>query len=92
MQSKGCSKVLHLGRRQCLGEDISHHVISGAIDESNGTLLDDPANPVVLHIDVLHAWVVLVVTCEHDGCLIVREQSGGGSDGAEHLGDEAAKL
>ena len=73
MQSKGCSKVLYLGRGQHLGKGISHHVIHWAVDKANGTLLNDPANPVVLHVDVLCAQVVLVVVCECDGCLIVRE-------------------
>ena len=45
--------MLHLGGRQCLGEDVSHHVVSRAIDESNGTLLDNPADLVVMHVNVL---------------------------------------
>ena len=83
--------MLHLGRGQRLGEGIGHHVVHQAINKLDGALLDNPANPVVPHIDVLHAWVVLVVTCKRDGRLIVREQSGGGCDVAKHLRDEAAK-
>ena len=90
-QSKGCGEVLHLGGGQCLGEGVSHHVVRQAIDEPDGTLFDNPADPVVPHVDVLRARVVLVIACECDGRLIVGEQSGGGCDGAENLGDEAAK-
>jgi len=90
-QSKGCSKVLHLGRGQCLGGGVGHHVVHWTINKPDGALLNDPANPVVLHVDVLCAWVVLVVTHECNGRLIVREQSGGGCDIAKYLRDEAAK-
>jgi hypothetical protein len=83
--------VLHLGGRQCLGENIGHHVISGAIDESNGTLLDDPVDLVIMHIDVLGPQMVLVIVCECDGGLVIRKESGGGSDVAKDLRDEAAK-
>ena len=83
--------MLHLGRGQCLGEGVSHHVIRWAINEPDGALLDDPVNPVVLHVDVLRVRVVLVVARERDSCLIVGEQSGRGCDVAKYLRDEAAK-
>ena len=73
MQSKGCGEVLYLGRGQRLGEGIGHHVVHWAVDKANGTLLNDPANPVVLHVDVLCVQVILVVVYECDGCLIVGE-------------------
>jgi hypothetical protein len=91
MQSEGCSKVLHLGGRQCLGEDIGHHVISGAIDESNGTLLDDPVDPVIMHINMLGLRIILVVVHKCDSSLVIGKESGGGSDVAKDLRDEAAK-
>ena len=91
MQSKGYGEVLHLGRGQRLGKGVGYHVVRQAINEPDGALLDNPANPVVPHVDVLRAQVVLVVTRERDGHLIVRKQSGGGCDIAEHLRDEAAK-
>jgi len=77
--------VLHLGRGQCLGEGVGHHVIRGAVDKPDGALLDDPADPMVLHINVLRARVVLVVMCERDGHLVVGKQSGGGCDVAKYL-------
>ena len=76
-QSEGCGEVLHLGRGQCLGEGIGHHVVHRAVNEPDGALLDNPAYPVILHVDVLHVRVVLVVACERDGCLVVGKQSGG---------------
>ena len=48
-------------------------------------------NPVVPHVNVLHAQVVLVVMRKCNGRLIVREQSGGRCDVAKYLRDEAAK-
>ena len=65
--------MLYLGGGQRLGEGISHHVIRQAVNEVNGTLLNNLVNPVVPHVDVLHVQVVLVVAHECDGCLIVRE-------------------
>jgi len=90
-QSKGCSKVLNLGGGQCLGEGVSHHVIRGAVDKPDGALLDDPADPMVSHVNVLRARVVLVVVCERDGCLVVGKQGGGGCDVTKYLRNEAAK-
>ena len=83
--------MLHLGRGQHLGEGVSHHVICWAVNKLDGALLNNPTYPVIPHVDVLHAWVVLVVACECNGCLVVGKQSGGQCDGAKHLGDEAAK-
>jgi hypothetical protein len=92
VQSKGCSKVLHLSGRQCLGEDVGHHVISRAIDKSNGNLLDNSVDPVIMHVNVLGPQMVLVVVHECDGSLVIRKESDGGSDVAKDLGDEAVKL
>ena len=83
--------MLHLGRRQSLGEDVGYHVVRGAVHESDRALLDDPSDPMVTHIDVLRARMVLVVSGQRDGGLVIGEQCGGGCEGAEHLGDEAAE-
>jgi len=83
--------VFHLGGRQCLGEDISHHVIGGAVNELDRTLLNDPADPMVAHINVLGPWMVLVVMRECDGSLVIAKECGGGSEVAKDLGDKAAK-
>ena len=72
--------MFHLGGRQCLGEDVGHHVISGAVDESYVTLLNNPADPMIMHVDVLGLWMVLVVMCECDGSLVIGKESGGGSE------------
>ena len=53
VQSKSCGEMLHLGRWQGFCERVGDHVISGAIYEAKGALLDDPANEVVVHVDVL---------------------------------------
>jgi hypothetical protein len=59
--------MLHLDRWQCLGEHISNHVVGGAVNEAQGTLLDDPSDPMIMHVDVLGPGMVLVVAHEHDG-------------------------
>ena len=91
MQSKRCGEVLHFGGRQCLSEDVGHHVVSRAIDKAYGALLDDPADPMITHIDVLGPWMVLMITRECDGGLVIGKESGGVCEIAKHLRDEAAK-
>jgi hypothetical protein len=44
-----------------------------------------------MHIDVLDPQMVLVVACKCDGGLVIRKESGVGSDVAKDLRDEAAK-
>src|SRR5712672_4665710 len=73
-ESKSSSKMLNLGRRQGLGERVGDHVIGQAVYEAQGTLLDDPADKVVAHIDMFRARVVLVVPSEGDCGLVVREE------------------
>ena len=70
-QSESCGKMLHLGRGKSLGEGVCDHVVGWAINEAHGSMLDDPANEVVSHIDVLRARMVLVVACEGNGGLVV---------------------
>ena len=71
MQSKACCEMFHLGGGQHLCKCISNHVIGGAINEVQDALLDDPADPMVVHVNVLGLCVILVVTCKCDGCLII---------------------
>src|SRR5712671_995340 len=79
--SKSSGEMFHLGRRQVLGECIGDHVIGRAVYEAQGTLLDDPADKVVAHVDMFHARVVLVVLSEGDCGLVVGEECGGQLDG-----------
>lgn len=53
--------MLHLGREQGLGECVCDHIVDWAIYETHGTLLDDPENKVVLHINVLCVRMVLMI-------------------------------
>ena len=53
VQSEFCGEMLHLGRGQGLSERVSDHVVSWAINEMHGTLLDDLSDEVVVHVDVL---------------------------------------
>ena len=63
--------MLHLGRGDSLGEGVRNHVVGWAINKAHGSMLDDPSNEMVLHINVLHARMVLVVACEGNGGLVV---------------------
>jgi hypothetical protein len=56
--------MLHLGRWQGLGECVCNHVIGQAVNKAQGTLLDDPSDEVVAHVDVLHVRMVLMVLSE----------------------------
>src|ERR1700761_9588762 len=81
-ESELSGEVLCLYARQWFRERVGDHVVCRAVDELNGSLGDDVPNKVVPDIDMLRAGVVLVLLCECDGRLIVREECrGGGSDG-----------
>jgi hypothetical protein len=67
MQSEFCSEMLHLDRWQHLGECVGDYVIGGAVNEAQGPLLNDPSDPMIMHINVLGPGMVLVVACEHNG-------------------------
>ena len=45
--------MLHLGKGQGFCEHVSEHVVGWAIDKAQRALLNDPANEVVAHVDVL---------------------------------------
>ena len=68
--------MLHFSRRQGLSECVGHHIVGGAVNEVQGSLLNDPADEVILHVNMLHACMVLVVSCKGNCCLIVREEGG----------------
>ena len=63
--------MFHLGRGQGLGEGIGDHVVSWAIDNVQGALLNDPLDEVVPHINVLCAHMILVIMGEHNSCLVI---------------------
>ena len=63
--------MFHLGRGKGLGEGIGDHVVGQAIDDTQGALLGNPSDEVVVHVDVLRARMVLVIAGERDGCLVI---------------------
>ena len=71
MQSESFSKMLHFGRGKSLGEGVHNYVIGWAINEVHRSTLNDPVDEMILHIDVLCVQMVLVVTCEGNGGLVV---------------------
>ena len=52
---KSGSEMLDFDRRQGLGEGVGNHVVGGAIYKAEGAFLDDPADEMVAHVDVLRA-------------------------------------
>ncbi len=68
--------MLHFSGRQGLSECVGHHIIGGAVNEVQGSLLDDPVDEVISYINMLCACMVLVVLCKGNCCLIVREKGG----------------
>ena len=45
-----------------LGECIGNHVFCGAEHQWNGTIVDYPANKMVIDVDVFHMGIVLAIT------------------------------
>jgi hypothetical protein len=89
VQAEACGEVLHFQRGKCLGEDIGNHVVGGAIYEVQSALLHHPTDPMVAHVNVLRAHVILVVARERNHGLIVGEQGDGVGEGAEKFREEA---
>ena len=90
MEPKSCSEMLHFSRGECLGEGVGNHVVGGAINEVERALFDHPLDPMIAHIDMLHARVVLMIACERDGCLVVGEKGGGIPEASEDFRKEGA--
>ena len=63
--------MFHLGRGRGLSEGVGNHVVGQAIDDVQGALLNDPSDEVVLHVDVLHACMILVIAGECNGCPVI---------------------
>jgi hypothetical protein len=85
VESESSGEMFHLGRRQGLGERVGDHVIGWSVYEAQETLLNDPADEVVAHIDMFHVRVVLVVPSEGNCGLVVGEECGGQLDGPEYF-------
>jgi hypothetical protein len=86
-------EVLDLRRRQGLSESIGDHISSRTVDQPNRTLLDDPTDEMISHIDMLRPRMELMVMSKCDGGLVVGEEGGriGDHDVAEKLVDKRPK-
>lgn len=76
-ESETVSEVLDFSGGERFGEHVSDHVGGGAINKTEGALLDHPANEMVADVDVLGPRVIAMVLRESDRSLIVREEYGG---------------
>jgi len=56
-QSRGCGKVLLLGRRQAVGKHVSCSIVHGAVHKAGEPLFNGPANAVGLYTDVRSGMV-----------------------------------
>jgi len=77
--------------RECLGECVSHHVISQAVDEPNGAAFHDVSNKMESNVDMFRSGMILMVFHELNGRLVVRKQSHRVEDSVEKLGEERTK-
>lgn len=78
-------------RWQCLSQGIGDHVCSGAVNELEFIIVDDPANEIKMNVDMLHLSVVLMVFGEGNSGLIVGKEGGRFSDGSEQFSNEQSK-
>ena len=83
--------MLHFSGGERLGEGVGDHVIGGAINEAERALFDHPSDPMIAHVDMLCARVVLMIARERDGRLVVGEKSGGVPEASEDFGKEGAQ-
>lgn len=61
MESTGKSKIFNFGGKKSLSKGINNYVISRAKNQTDLALLNNPMNKIKVHINVLHARVVLMI-------------------------------
>ncbi|KAF8547397.1 hypothetical protein OG21DRAFT_1527189 [Imleria badia] len=74
-----------------LGKNVGDHFTSGAENELDFAIVDDPTYEVKAHIDVLGARMVLMVFHERNRRLVVQEEGGWLRERGEQAGDEGTK-
>ena len=68
--------MLEFERWECLHKYISDHICSETIYESNLIFFDNPTNEMIVHINMFGIVMILIISCEHNSRLVVREESG----------------
>lgn len=83
--------MLNFSRRKSFRKRVSDHIFSGTKYQTNLPLLDDPANEMEAHVNVLCARMVLMVLRERNGGLVVGKESRGRRERTKDFADEAAE-
>src|SRR6266436_6348184 len=73
-QSKGHGMMHDFPARERLREDVSSHVIGGAIGQRDFNPLNGIADEVKSYVDVLGTRMVVVSERESNSCLIITEE------------------
>lgn len=68
--------MFNFRRRESFSEGIGNHVISGAINETDGSVFDDPSDKMKAYINMFSTWVILVVFGECNRRLIIGKKGG----------------
>jgi hypothetical protein len=63
--------VFCLRARKGFSECIGCHVVGRAIDELEGSVVDDEANEMVTYVDVFGTSVIIAVGSDGDGGLVI---------------------
>src|SRR5260221_9236650 len=90
-EPKSSCKMFHLRRGKGFRECIRHHLVGRAIDKSNLSLFNDPTDKMITDVDVFRASVILMLLCERDCRLIVREKCSCRQRSSKELKDEGTK-
>jgi len=72
-------------------ECVGHHVIGQAVDEPNGAAFHDVSNKMEPNVDMFCLGMILMVSHDLNGRLVVRKQSRRVKDSVEKLGEEGMK-
>jgi hypothetical protein len=83
--------MLDLQSGKHFGKNICYHIISRTIDQLDSTFLNDPADKVIMNVNVLSAGVELMVTCQSNCGLIIGEKCCGVELCGKYLGDKRTK-
>jgi len=80
--------MLYLCGGQSLGERVGNHVVGREIHEAQRALFNNPPDPTITHVYMLDG-VMILVSRERNGGLVVGERGDGLVDGTKDPGEEA---
>jgi len=72
-EPEGRRKVLHLRRGKGFRECVGYHLVGRAVDDTNLSFFNDPSDKMETNVDMFRTRVILMLLCERNRRLIVRE-------------------